>query len=111
MNLQDYLIPESHDLRRKISKQTEKDILGYKKDVLAGTMTISDLARMFEVSRRKIQFVLYPERLDACLLARYVRNGDAIYREKIGQKAVEEKRDAYKARKEYLYKKGVLIKK
>ena len=44
-----------------------------------GGAGIRELARMYDVSRRLVQFVLFPERLEAALLAREIHGGSKSY--------------------------------
>lgn len=65
------------DKRRKLSEADKQDIL----DNRAG-LSIHALAQAYGVSRRTVQFILYPERLEENLQRRKERGGWRQYYDK-----------------------------
>lgn len=62
-----------HDRRRKLTAQDKADIRE-----LVG-LSINGIARMYGVSKRTIQFIKFPERLERNKLLRKQRGGEKIY--------------------------------
>lgn len=63
-----------YDRRKRLSEE-EKD----KIRALKGTVSIHKIAETYGVSRRTIQFILYPERLVKNIQLRQERGGSIIY--------------------------------
>ena len=83
MKIDDLRIPKEHDKRRKL---TDDDV-HYIHTAYADGVSIRAIARAVGVSRRLVQFTLFPERKDANLQARHDRGGTMIYYDKDKHKA------------------------
>ncbi len=96
-------IPKDKDRRYKLSDQDREDI----KNLYFGSNNISQraLARKFEVSRRLISFILFPERQEENYKRRIERGGSKIYYNK--NKNTESARETRRYKKE-LYDKNEL---
>lgn len=62
------------DRRRKLTDDDKRDIF-----INELGLSIRQLALKYNVSRRTIQFILYPERQEQCLKRRQERGGSKIY--------------------------------
>lgn len=86
-----------HDKRIKLSETDKEEIRE-----LVG-MPIREIARLYGVDKRLIQFILYPERLVKNKLDRANRGGSAAYYDKDKQRDYMKKHRRYK---QELYVKG-----
>jgi Mor family transcriptional regulator len=69
----------------------QKEMVGYLHN--KGS-SINSLAKMFKVSKRTIQFIIYPERLKKNVELRNERGGSSIYYQKeVHTKAIKEHRE------------------
>lgn len=59
-------------------------------------MTIADISRLFKVSRRTIQFIVFPDRAEKNIELRQKRGGSKIYYEKEKHKMAMKKHRDYK---------------
>lgn len=59
-------------------------------------MTIAGISRLFKVSKRTIQFILFPERAEKNIELRQKRGGSKIYYEKEKHKIAMQKHRNYK---------------
>lgn len=81
-------LPRDKDRRIKISDAQRQEIINSK-----GKISIHELSRLYGVSRRLIQFILYPERLELNKKDRQDRGGSKQYYNKDkNTKAVRETR-------------------
>ncbi len=97
---QELLIPKEHDRRVKLTDEQKEQI---KKDY--GKISQRKLAKIYNVSRRLIQFIGDPDKHKKNLLARKLRGGSAIYYDKEKHtKAIRE----HRRYKQKLYLKGEL---
>lgn len=93
------LIPLGNKILKKSSKLLDCQIERIKEMYFDG-FSIHSLSRCFSVSRRLIQFTLFPERLEANKLKRKERGGSKVYYNKAKHsKAVKDHR---------IYKKSLL---
>lgn len=69
-------VPRAHDKRIKLTDLQRDEIAARRRE------SIHALAREYGVSRRLIQFIQYPERLEANLIKRQERSGSALYYDK-----------------------------
>ena len=86
-----------YDARRKLSEQDKQDIREY-----VG-LSNYELARMYGVSKRLIQFIKYPERHKKNLEDRAIRGGSMAYYDKEKQREYMKK---HRKRKQQLYIEG-----
>ena len=86
------------DRRRKLTEDQKDEIRK-----IGTTMSQRKLAKKFNVSRRLIVFILYPERLVACKQSRAERGGSKIYYDKDKHRISMKEHRHYKQK---LYKKG-----
>lgn len=77
------LIPKKHDKRRKLSDEDKTDI---KQLYKRGGYSQRQLARLYNVSRRTIQFIIDPNKHIENLERRKERGGSAIYYDKNSQR-------------------------
>ena len=70
----------AHDKRRKLSEQDKAEI----KELVG--MSIREIARMYGVDKRMIQFIKFPERLERCKQCRAMRGGSMQYYSKEKQR-------------------------
>ena len=75
MLVDNFRIPAGKDKRKKLS-DVEKGLI--KEDYLSGA-SIHSMAKKYGVSRRLIQFILFPERLTENLKRREERGGSKVY--------------------------------
>lgn len=68
-------------------------------------MTIADLAKEYGVSRRTVQFILFPEKLERNIALRKARGGSKVYYDR--DKATEATR-VHRRHKKKLYDEGKL---
>lgn len=87
-----------YDRRVKLTQRDKDKILS-----LRNKISIHDLAKMFGVDRRTIQFVLYPERQRRNIELREERGGSMIYYDREKQNAYTREHRQYKHE---LYLKG-----
>ena len=92
------ILPENLDRRIKLSEAQKQEIRNLKHE-----HSQRALAKMYDVSRRLIQFILDPEKLSNNLKAREERGGSKIYYDK--DKHTEAMRD-HRQYKHALYKSG-----
>ena len=85
------LIKQENDKRRKLSNQQKDEI-----KELKGVYSQRVVASMFNVSRRTIVFIWYPERLEANKERRQERGGSKKYYEKETHKEYIKKHRRYK---------------
>jgi transposase len=71
-------LPKSADRRIKLSDDDKEQI----KELHRGGNSIHSLSKKFGVSRRTVQFILYPERKERNLKLRDERGGSAVYYDK-----------------------------
>lgn len=86
-------VGKEFDKRRKLSDEDKENI---KSDYETGFFSIRSLARKYEVNKRTIQFILFPERLEECKKRRAERGGSKIYYEKEKHQKSMEQHRAYK---------------
>ena len=91
------IVRTKYDARRKLLEQDKKEILE-----LVG-LSNNELARMYGVSKRLIQFIKYPERHEKNLLDRKNRGGSMQYYDKEKQREYMKK---HRHHKQELYLKG-----
>ena len=94
----------NYDRRRRLSDDDREDI---KRDHAAGD-SIHAIARCYGVSRRLVQFILYPERHEENKVRRRARGGSRAYYDK--NKHTNAMRD-HRAYKKELYNKGLVKRK
>ena len=87
-------------------KLTEEDKEEIRKIYKEGILSQRNLAEMFNVSRRSIQFILSPEKLEQNYKQRLQRGKDGRYYDKEKQKEYMRK---YRHEKKALYDKGKLV--
>lgn len=63
-----------YDRRRKLTEDDRQDIIK-----LSAELSVHQLAKNFNVSRRLVQFILYPERHEENLIRRRARGGSKAY--------------------------------
>jgi hypothetical protein len=90
-------LPAEYNRRRKLSDKDRADI----KNLWAEGAAIRALARMYDVDKRLIQFILFPERQEA---AKRNRDWRDYYDKEKNTKAIRE----HRRYKQQLYKKGLL---
>lgn len=73
------LIPKNHDKRRKLSDEDKNDI---KQLYDRGSFSQRELARLYNVSRRLIQFIIDPNKHAENLERRKERGGSSVYYDK-----------------------------
>lgn len=73
------MIPKEFDKRIKLTHEDKKQI---KKMYIGGGYSQRELARLFKVSRRTIQFIINPESLKANLQRRKEHGGSMQYYDK-----------------------------
>lgn len=83
---------ETKDKRRKLTEEQRNEVRGLHE---AGE-SIHSLSKSFEVSRRLIQFILYPERLEKNLKDRNARGGSMQYYDTNTRREDMRKHRAYK---------------
>jgi transposase len=93
------LIPQSYDKRRKLSEEDKIDI----RSMSRKGYSQRELARMYNVSRRLIQFVINPQSLEENKERRKERGGSAQYYDKETHTLAVRKHRNYK--KDLYYKK------
>ena len=86
-------VGKEFDKRRKLTDEDKENI---KSDYETGFFSIRGLARKYEVDKRTIQFILFPERLEECKKRRAERGGSKIYYEKEKHQKSMEQHRAYK---------------
>lgn len=74
MKIDQLRVPRKYNKRIKLTDCQKQEI----KD-LAGSISKHQLAKIYNVSRRLIQFIIHPERLEQCKALRKLRGGSAIY--------------------------------
>lgn len=87
-----------YDRRIKLTEEDKDRIRSLK-----GTMSINAIAREYQVDKRTIQFILFPERLQRNIQLRQERGGSKLYYDKYKH------REAIKEHRQYkqdLYLKG-----
>lgn len=90
------------DKRVKLTDENKQQI---KDEYITGTISINGLARKWDVSKRTIQFILFPERAEHAKKLYAERRKDGRYYDKDKHtKAVREHRD----HKKKLFEKGLL---
>lgn len=89
-----------YDRRRKLTDDDKADIIK-----LSAELSIHQLAKNFGVSRRLVQFILYPERHEENLIRRKARGGSKMYYEKEANRLAVARLRHYKHN---LYKKGLI---
>jgi transposase-like protein len=94
-------LTSKYDHRRKLSEQDKEDII----HLHARGQSIHSLARDYRVSRRTVQFIIYPERMTENLRLRLERGGSTVYYNREKQtKSVRE----HRRYKQKLYKEGLI---
>jgi len=92
MKINSIKVPKNKDRRYKLSESDRKLIrLKHKKGE-----SIHSISKMFNVSRRTIQFILFPERLEQNLKLRSERGGSKQYYDSEYHKQSMRKHRAYK---------------
>lgn len=81
-----------HDRRRKIDKKDHSFIVGLHN----GGQSINSIARRYDVSKRTIQFILFPERKEQNLACLKLRGGSSIYYDREKHTASVRKTKKYK---------------
>ena len=89
-----------YDRRRKLTDDDKADIIK-----LSAEVSIHSLAKMYNVDRRTIQFILYPERHARSLELREARGGWRIYYDPDENAKIKKRHRTYKQK---LYKKGLI---
>ena len=89
-----------YDRRRKLTEDDKINIIKFSAEV-----SIHGLARMYNVDRRTIQFILYPERHKHSLELREARGGWKLYHDPDAQRKSVKEHRAYKHK---LYKEGLI---
>jgi len=97
----DKLIPKTKDKRVKLTEQDRLEILDMK-----GYISQRQLAKLYDVSRRTISFIWYPERLERNKTLRDERGGSKQYYDKDKHREYVKR---HRKHKEKLNKEGVLI--
>ena len=92
-----------YDRRRRLTDDDREDI---QRDAAAGD-SLHMIAARYGVSRRLVQFILYPERLEQNKLRRAARGGSRAYYDKNKNTATMRAHRAYKTE---LYNKGLIKK-
>lgn len=90
----------SHDRRRRLTDKQKDEI-----NALKGSISVSRCAKLYEVSKRTIQFLWYPERLERNKQLRQERGGFRQYYDKIKHREYIKEHRRYKHE---LYKKQEL---
>lgn len=90
-----------HDRRRKLTDVQKDQIVA-----LRGTISAHKCAEQFGVSRRMMQFLWYPERLEANKQARQVRGGWKQYYNKTNWAEAMREHRKYK---QELYNAGIIM--
>jgi transposase-like protein len=98
-------IPINNEKLDKRVKLTEADKENIKKEYETGTIGINALARKYGVSKRLIQFTLFPERKEQAKKAFAERRKDGRYYDKDKQREYQRK---HRSHKKELYDKGHL---
>lgn len=100
----DKIAIDNPSLDRRV-KLTPEDKLEIKKEYEQGLISINGLARKWNVSKRSIQFILFPERAEHAKKLYAERRKDKRYYDKDKHKEYTKKHRNYKKE---LYEKGAL---